>query len=406
MPVITRRKLFQAVFNPAQGPSGDVLVTVFLRGGADGLNIVVPHTDEAYYRARPGIALTRPDAKAAKGVPGGGRVIDLDGRFGFHPALEPLLPAWQAGELAVAHAVGSEDATRSHFEAQDWMERGAGTESGVSGGWIARHLRSRRGTPPGALAAVAIGPTVPESLRGAPAATALESLEELRLHGDGGQGPQLAGVLASLYGDGDDPLLRAGRETLGVMESVRKLVSEPFAPGHSKEFPYGHFGHSLGQVARLVRADLGLEAATIDLGGWDTHFVQGSATGLQADRLGELARGLAAFRTDVGDRWKDVTIVVMTEFGRRLQENTSLGTDHGRASAMFVLGGGVVGGRVYGDWPGLAPESLEVPGDLRVTTDYRSVLADVLEARLANDRVDAVFPGVKGTGWGLVRRRG
>ncbi|MBI5366781.1 MAG: DUF1501 domain-containing protein [Planctomycetes bacterium] len=397
MPQILRRTFFQAVFNAATGPRADVLVTVFLRGGADGLNLVVPHADDTYYRERPSIAVPRPDAAG----PAAGRAIDLDGRFGLHPRLAPLTEAWQAGELAVVHAVGSDDATRSHFEAQDLMERGAAAANGVSGGWIARHLRTRRGTPAGALAAVAIGPSVPEALRGAPSATAVESLADLKLAGEGAA----ARALTALYATGDDPLTVAGRETLEVMQAVQQLVNEPFAPGHAREFPYGHFEHCLMQVARLITADVGLEAACVDLGGWDTHFIQGAAAGGMADRIGELAQGLAAFRTRLGERFGRVCVVVMTEFGRRIYENASLGTDHGRGGVMFLLGGGIVGGKVYADWPGLEAADRDGPGDLRVTTDYRAVLAEVLERRLGNDRGAAVFPGVAARGWGLTRKR-
>lgn len=364
------RRLF---FAPPGLPDRPTLVVVFLRGGADGLNMVVPHFERAYYSMRPTLSIAKKDT------------LELDDRFGFHREFAPLMPLFRERRLAVVHAVGSDDDTRSHFEAQDLMERAGRFEDGTSGGWLARHLRSRAGgAPPSAVAAIAVSKSVPESLRGGPAA-AIASLEDLSV-GGGRNFEALRGALRTLYAGSEDAVEAAGRDTLDVMERLRGLQASRTA-----EYPDGRFGRGLAQVAALIRAQVGLEVATVDLDGWDTHFTQGGASGLLAGKIRELASGLAAFARDVGD--ERAIVVVQTEFGRRVYENASLGTDHGRGSVMFVLGTGVAGGRVVTRWPGLEGGALEGPGDLPVTTDYRDVLAEVLSAGLGNTALERVFPG-------------
>lgn len=349
-----------------------LLVVVFLRGGADGLALVPPWADHRYHEARPTIGIVDPGSE--------GGALDLDGYFGLHPALAPLMRLWEGNELAVLHAVGSDDETRSHFEAQDRMERA----SERADGWLARHLKTRPGDPPSSLSAVAFGPALPESLRGAPAA-AIESLADYALEGEA----PFRSALAELW-TGSSPLERAGQAAIGALERVREIASDPV------EMPQTAFGSALGDVARLVRAGVGLEVAHIDLGNWDTHFVQSS---LIDGLAGDLAGGLSAFRDALGTDWKRTTVVVMTEFGRRIYENTSLGTDHGRGGAAFVLGGSVNGGQIFGDWPGLDPVGLEAR-DLPVATDFRSILSDaVLWA--GNADLERVFPGWRPTSLGL-----
>jgi uncharacterized protein (DUF1501 family) len=350
------------------GGSDAAVVAVFLRGGADGLNLVVPAFEEDYYRLRPTLALRK--------------TLPLDDRFGLHPALEPLHGLYRDGRLAIVHAVGSDDDTRSHFEAQDLMERAGRPEGGVAGGWLARHLRTKPGSR-GAVSAVAIGPTLPESLRGAPGACALESIEQVALPE---ASPAWTGALEALYlADGSGPG-RAGRATFRLLERITRAKDAARPEG----YPPTGFGGALREVARLLKADAGLEAACVDLGGWDTHF--GQAAGFES-LAGELAGGLAAFVRDLGTRMERTTVVVMTEFGRRSYENATFGTDHGRASVMFALGGPVRGGRVIADWPGLGEGLLEGPGDLAVTIDYRDVLAELVEKALGNPRAAEVFPG-------------
>ncbi|MDX2175927.1 MAG: DUF1501 domain-containing protein [Candidatus Sumerlaeia bacterium] len=345
------------------------LVVVFLRGAADGLNMVVPVEDDGYHRARPTLAVRKRDA------------LPLDGFFGLNHALAELLPLYREGELAVLHGVGSEDGTRSHFEAQDLMERaGQG-----GGGWLARHLRRRPGPRGGALSAVAVGEMLPECLRGAPSATALDSLEAFSL-GDGGAA--FTTGIADLYAREQGHLGDAARDTLRSLARIDDLRSASYTP--AAEYPTEPFAQGLKLVARLVKARLGLEAAAVDLDGWDTHFAQDS---LMPSLMRRLAEGVAAFRRDLGGDFARVSLVVMTEFGRRVAENSALGTDHGRASIMLAAGGGIRGGRVMAEWRGLESGLLEGPGDLPVATDYRDVLAPVLARHWGAGHLPEVFPG-------------
>lgn len=359
------------------------IVVVFLRGGADGLALVPPMDDPTLRRLRPTLASRRPIPLGPSLCPSGetGSCPEL----GLHPELAPLVPAFRAGELAIVHAVGSDDATRSHFDAQERMER-AGVRAGSEpSGWLARHLRTRVGPEPSTLSSVAIGTSVPDSLASAPAVAVLESVDDLVASATT-RDPALRRALAALHGDAHDPIHEAGRDAMAAIDRLAR--TRPTR--RSRAYGALPFGRALAEVARLVRADVGLEAATIDLGGWDTHLAQSTALDTPARTLAE---GLAAFRADLGDAMEHVVVVVMTELGRRAYENAALGTDHGRASVMLLLGGGVRGGRVVTRWPGLDPASLEPPGDLRVTIDYRDVLAELVGVRLGNTRVGEVFPG-------------
>lgn len=349
------------------------LVVVFLRGGADGLTLVPPVGDDTYHRARPNLRITESAA------------VPLSGPFGLHPALSDLQGLWREGQLAVVHATGSEDDTRSHFEAQDLMEHGGL----VAGGWLGRFLRYRpreEGSSPGALSAVAVGRTLPEVLRGAPSASVIVSLDDFAV---GARTSAFADALGRLYASAPGGLAAAGRDTLETLRRVERLRNDkPAASGavYGPEwFPQG-----LRLVSRLIKARVGLEAATIDIGGWDSHFTQ---TTLIEPLMRELAAGIRSFMADLGADAATTSLIVMTEFGRRVRENSSLGTDHGRASALFVAGGGVRGGRVAGGWPGLGADSLEGPGDLPVVTNYRDALAPVLIRHGAGTALSAVFPG-------------
>ena len=367
-------------------PAGDTLVVVFLRGAADGLNIVIPHAEEAYHRLRPGLRLPRPDDPRA---PIERRTIDLDGFFGFHPDLRPLLPAWQAGELGVIQACGTPDESRSHFKAMELMERGVSEESGPSTGWIGRHLASLSTGNPSPLRAIGLGEQLPRSLYGPVPASALRSITEFHL-GSSQSARSLVSALEVLYQD-DLDLSIQGRETLRIMNDLEKLDPETYR-SLGTTYPESDFGRGLLQIAMLIKAGIGLETAAIDLGGWDTHFAQGVQDGLMPRLLADLSGGLAAFHSDLKDQLKGVTLVVMTEFGRRAYENASLGTDHGHGGLMFLLGGAVAGGQVICRWPGLAEEDLVGPGDLAVTIDYRDVLSEVLQKRLNNPALDLIFP--------------
>ena len=345
----------------ADSPDADrVLVTVFLRGGADGLALVPPVLDDAYHRARPRL-----------GVPAS-RALPLGGVFGLAPELAELHPWFLEGRLAVVHAVGSDDDSRSHFVAQELMERGG---AGSAGGWLGRWLRARGAA--GALTAVATGPEVPDSLRGAPSATALAGLMELA-PGAGWSG--LCASLSELYRR-DTQLAGPAKDAVAAAERVARLRTDGLRPEHGAHYPTAidgeaalAFGRQLAEVAALIRARVGLAAACVDLPGWDSHFAQETIVG---PRMRALALGLSAFATDLGPALSRTSVVVMTEFGRRVAENASLGSDHGRGGVMFVLGGGTPGG-MHCQWPGLEVERLEGPGDLPVAHDYRDVLSAVL----------------------------
>ena len=410
--------LDSVAMGPRNGQTGsDTLVVIFLRGGADGLNIVVPYGDEDYYRLRPSLGL--PGPKGRTGAVGA-RCLELSDFFGLHPALLPLLPLYKEGKFAAVHAIGSGDQTRSHFEAMATMERGLARDSGAAGGWLARHLTATGSEIDSPLRAVSITETVPDSLRGAPNVAAMLSLDEFRLTtpnvvptGSGNRvfhraqqraaeakpttrAEALAETLRGMYGgkasEETKVLAGAGVETLAALDAVKRLDPSHYRAEFGAAYPTSEMANGLKQVACLLKGDVGLEIACLDLGGWDTHVAQGRETGWQAGRLGELAQGIAAFTRDLGPRLERTTILVMTEFGRRAAENSGLGTDHGRASCMFLIGGGVKGGKVYAQWPGLSPTQLEGPGDLRVTTDYRDVLAEIVTRRLKNTQVETVFP--------------
>ena len=377
-------------FAPAQtAPRGDTLVVVFLRGAADTLNLIVPHGEAAYYERRPTLGIPRPDdTRAAPAA----RTVDLDGFFGLHPALKPLLPAWQAGHLAAVHACGAPDESRSHFRAMELMERGVDDERGPASGWIGRHLATLNTGNPSPLRAIGLGAMPQRSLSGAAPVSALRSITDFHLGGDARAAAQFQAALGTLYA-GPEPLDATGRETLGILDTLQALDPAAYVPAGGAAYPDSEFGLGLRQIAMLMKAEVGLEVAAIDLGGWDTHFAQGGSVGLMAGLIADLGQGLAAFHADTAAQASRLTVVVISEFGRRVQENGSLGTDHGHGSAMLLLGGHVAGGRVHGRWPGLTPEALIGPGDLAVTTDYRDVLAEVVRLRLNNSALAEVFPG-------------
>jgi uncharacterized protein (DUF1501 family) len=379
-----------------EGERGDVLVSVFLRGGADGLSLVAPYADDSYCRNRPTLALAGP--RDARRLPAD-RVRDLDGFFGLHPALAPLYPLYESGQMAIVHACGSGDRTHSHFAAMATVERGIAQDTGPASGWLARHLGSAPGDNPSPLRAVALGALAPEALRGAPAATALRTAEDVKLRVPfPDRAPAVTRTLSALYGsEGTDPLLKeAGTEALSVLKKLRNLAPSRYRPSPGATYPQDDLGEGLRQTALLIKSGVGLEVACLDQNGYDTHVAQGTSQGALARLLGSLAAGLAAFATDLGpERWARTTVVALSEFGRRLAENSGAGTDHGRGGVLFVLGGrGIVGGRVHGAWPGLGGNQLEGPGDLKVTTDYRDVLAEVVARRLHNPYITEVFPGL------------
>jgi uncharacterized protein (DUF1501 family) len=364
-----------------QGAKNKTLVVVFQRGAMDGLNVVIPFKDPAYYRLRQSIAIAEPGAGAE-------RAIDLDGFYALHPALAPLKNIYDKGQLAFVHASGSPDSTRSHFDAQDYMEIGTPGIKSTPDGWLNRcMLEKPKGDSP--FRAVALTAQLPRILAGAAPALTLSSIEEFRLRNDA-----MAGALQQLYAASSDALFRSGGASLfSAMGELRRIEAK--IPASAERYPAGRFGAGLSQIARLIKADVGLEIAFSEIGGWDTHANQGGATGQLANRLKELAEGLAAFYRDLGDRMDDVVVVTMSEFGRTARENGNRGTDHGHANVMFAIGGKVRGGKVYGRWPGLAPEVLYEGRDLDLTTDFRTVCSELVSPQLGQKDLPKIFPNFR-----------
>ncbi|MFN8527868.1 MAG: DUF1501 domain-containing protein [Anaerolineae bacterium] len=389
-------------FNPnhQNGINSDVLVAIFLRGGIDGLSAIVPFGEGAnYYDNRPTLGVAEPGS-------GDDAAIDLNGFFGFHPSLAPLKDIYTAGSLAVVHATGSIDPSRSHFDAMQFMEYGTPGNKTTGTGWIGRHLMATAERNQSPFRAVGMGSMVPNSLRGGETPVSLRSIGEFHLRGRENELRRAEQVLSQLYGT-ESPSDMLGSQARAVFETVdvmKSLAAAGYQPENGAEYPDDEegFGMGLRQIAQIIKADVGLEVATVDLGGWDTHEQQGNTRGgYFAEHLSVLGRGLAAFYADLGDRMRGITVVTMSEFGRRVSENASFGTDHGHGNFMLLMGGGTQGGQVYADWPTLAQEALS-DGDLTITTDYRNVLAEIVQHRLDNDALDQVFPNYTTTPLGLV----
>ena len=360
---------------------GKTLVVAFQRGGMDGLNVVIPFKDRAYYQLRPSIAVAEPAA-------GEDRAIDLDGFYGLHPALAPLKSIYDKGHLAIVQAAGSPDTTRSHFDAQDYMELGTPGLKSTPDGWLNRCLgdKGKSDTP---FRGVSVTTQTPRMFGGNQPVLTISSIEEFRLRNQA-----MSATLQRLYANSADPLFRQGGNTL--FESMAQLKAiESRIPASNVSYPGGTFGAGLKQIARLIKADVGLEIAFTEIGGWDTHVGEGGATGQLANRLKEFAAGLAAFHQDMEDRLDDIMVVTMSEFGRTARENGNRGTDHGHANVMFAMGGKVRGGKVYGRWPGLAPEVLYEGRDLDLTTDFRSVCGEAIARHLGIKEVNKVFPNFR-----------
>ena len=387
----------RVVLGDTHARNRDVIVAIFLRGGADGLTLCVPFGDASYYASRPTIAIPRPDARAPR------RATALDDFFAFPPAMTPLLPAYRAKDLLIVHAAGQQNDSRSHFEAQRYMEVGKAADPNVVTGWLGRHLASvqpiRADAP---LRGVGLSPGLRKTLVGAP-----KTLPVNPASADiGGSADTLAERMAFLraaYADETEPVRSIAHDSLVVSALLASLDINRYVPANRAVYPNNPFATGLRSVAALIKADVGIEAAQIDLNGWDTHASQGPLAGSMFETMTTFAQAIAAFHADViapGDR--RVTVVAMSEFGRNVAENGSGGTDHGRATVMFVMGKRIAGGRVLVNvWPGLARENLEAGQDLKVTLDYRDVLAEIVTKRLANDNLSFVFPGLTPKVWGV-----
>jgi uncharacterized protein (DUF1501 family) len=372
---------------PAEGKKQ--LVVLFQRGAADGLNIVVPFAEPNYYRMRPTIAIPQPKRGGAEAA------LDLDGFFGLHPSLAPLVPMFQKSQLAIVHAAGSPDPTRSHFDAQDYMESGTPGVKATEDGWLDRAIGTIPEENASPFRAVAMGPNLPRMLRGSTGAIALPDLRQFKVQ------PQSAamanvveGGFEAMYAQSVDHVLHGtGAETFEAIDLLKKIDMSKYPPENGADYPKSPLGLRLLQVAVMLKAKIGTEVVFVDCGGWDNHVNEGGVQGQLSNLLKDLGQSLAAFHQDMGDRMGDVVVVTMSEFGRTAKENGNRGTDHGHANCMFVMGGDVKGGYVYGKWPGLENQQLNEGRDLRLTTDFRTVVGEILTKHNGVKQLNAVFPG-------------
>jgi uncharacterized protein (DUF1501 family) len=375
-------------------PNRRVLVAIFQRGAVDGLNVLVPYGEKVYYAARPSIAVPPPDGSLA----GSAAALDLDGFFGLHPSLAPLLPYFQDGSAAFVHAVGSPDSTRSHFDAQDFMESGTPGVKSTADGFLSRAVASRspKTDPPSPLRAVALSPGLPRILAGSAGAVSMTNVAEFGIRA--GQSSAAASesfesMYAEAAGKVTGSLSGAAHESFEAVRILKASDPSKLTAENGAEYPRSPFGNSLKQIAQLIKANVGLEVAFTDVGGWDTHAGEGGSAGQLANRLRDYGQAIAAFARDLGSRMGDVTLVTMSEFGRTVKENGNRGTDHGHANFMMLLGGGVKGRKVYGRWPGLDSSHLYENRDLAVTTDFRDVFSEILDRRMGVKDLASVFPG-------------
>jgi uncharacterized protein (DUF1501 family) len=383
LPSFLTRAAFGSVEN---GGRTKRLVVIFQRGAADGLNIVVPHGESQYYAMRPSINIPKRT------------VLDLDGFFGLHPSLAAFQPLWQQRQLAIVHAAGSPDATRSHFDAQDFMETGTPGLRATDDGWLNRSLRSISGAPQiSPFRAIALGPSVPRILSGSEPAVAMNNINDFSIGGKNPKASRAASAFEAMYDHSSDSVLHGtGEETFDAMKMLRDADPGKYMPGPGAHYPRGHFGDSLRQLAQLIKANLGVQVAFADIGGWDHHVNEGAVEGQLSNVLREFSQSLAAFWIDLGDLGEDTVVVTMSEFGRTARENGNRGTDHGHANVMFVLGGPVHGGKVYGRWPGLDQSQLYEGRDLALTTDFRQVIGEAVTHHMGNKSLETVFPGFDG----------
>jgi uncharacterized protein (DUF1501 family) len=392
--------LVRSVLAQTASIPGQRLVVIFQRGAADGLNVVVPYREKNYYKMRPSIAIPE------------NQVVDLDGFFGLHPSLAAFKPLYDQGHLAIVHACGSPDMSRSHFDAQDYMESGTPGVKGTEDGWLNRALQAEdlihrcAGTCEAhtAFRALALGADVPRTLAGKIPAIAIGNVNTFQVGARGPQPGPAANAFEAMYaGSGDQIFHAAGDETFEAVKMLRAANPGQYQPAAGAQYPNSEFGNSMRQIAQLLKANLGVEAAFTDVGGWDTHQNQGSVNGQLANRLTDFSNSISAFWRDMGDDAANITLVTMSEFGRTARENGTGGTDHGHANAMFVLGGQVKGGKVYGRWPGLDNDQLNEGRDLTLTTDFRQVLGEVVTRTLGAENLELVFPGAQISPRGFLR---
>lgn len=374
--------LTRAVYGSTLPAGKKRLVVIFQRGAADGLNIVVPYGEADYYAMRPNINIPQRD------------VIQLDNLFGLHPSLASFKPIWDQKHLAIVHAAGSPDPTRSHFDAQDFMESGTPGYKGTEDGWLNRALRNHDSDAKNhPFRAIALGPTLPRILAGHEPAIAVNNVKQFGVAGNNPAAAPVANSFESMYAETADAVLHGtGQETFDAVKMLKDADPSKYQPARGADYPKGRFGDALKQTAQLIKANLGVQVAFTDIGGWDHHVNEGATQGQLGNVLREFGQSIAAFWTDLGDLQEETVLVTMSEFGRTAHENGNRGTDHGHANVMFVLGGPVRGGRVYGQWPGLAANQLYEGRDLALTTDFRQVVGEAVYRHLGNRDLNTVFP--------------
>jgi len=372
--------------NSLTGEKRKTLIAIFQRGAVDGLNMVVPFGESNYYSLRPSIAIPKPQSGNADAA------INLDGFFGLHPSMSPFKSLWDSKRLAIVHAVGSPDNTRSHFDAQDYMESATPGVKSTSDGWLNRYLQSKKDPEHSLFRAVSMTKTMPRVLQGTAPAVAMSSISDFAIRG-GKSSSDLQGGFEAIYARENDSLAGMGRETFEAVNFLKKANPAQYQPENGAVYPRNPFGNSLLQFAQLIKAGVGLEVAFTDIGGWDTHVNQGNSRGQLGNLLQQFSAGIAALYQDLGQRMDDVIILTMSEFGRTVRENGNRGTDHGHANAMFVMGNSVRGGKVYGQWPGLKNEQLYEARDLALTTDFRDVFGEIATRHLGSTDVKSIFPG-------------
>src|SRR3984893_4097752 len=357
------------------------LVVIFQRGAADGLNIVVPHGEPSYYAMRPTINIPKKS------------VLDLDGFFGLHPAMSPFQPLWKQKHLYIVHAAGSADPTVPHFDAQDFMESGTPGIKVTDDAWLNRALHDLA-PDKSAFRAIALGPSLPRILSGKEPAVAVNNLNDFSVGGKNPNATPMSNTFEAMYDHSVDKVLHGtGQETFNAVKTLKAADPAHYTPAANANYPRGRFGDSLKQLAQLIKANLGVQVAFADIGGWDHHVNEGSTQGQIANVLGDFSQSIAAFWTDLGDLGEDTVVVTMSEFGRTARENGNRGTDHGHANVMFLLGGPVKGGKVDGGWAGVDESQVYEGRDLAVTTDFRLVLGEVVSGYLGNKDLKTVFPG-------------
>ena len=369
------------------------LIAIFQRGAVDGLNMVVPHGERAYYDLRPAIAIAKPQAGNAEAA------LNLDGFFGLHPSLAPFKPLWDSKRLAIVHAAGSPDNTRSHFDAQDYMESGTPGLKSTEDGWLNRYLQSKADPERNVFRAVSMTQLTPRAMQGKAPTLAISNLADFTIRA-GQNSASVQGGFEAIYGQTvNDVLGGTGKETFAAVNYLKQVNPAQYLPANGAQYPRTPFGNSLLQIAQLIKAGVGLEVAFTDTPGlnWDTHVNEGSGRGQLGNLLQQFSNGIAALYTDLGQRMDDVVILTMSEFGRTARENGNRGTDHGHANAMFVIGNDVRGGKVYGQWPGLKNDQLNEGRDLALTTDFRDVFGEIASRHLGTSNLQTVFPGYAST---------